>query len=50
MVRAIVGTLVNVGKGTKGPDWVREALAARDRSAAGENAPANGLVLWDVEY
>lgn len=50
MVRAIVGTLVNVGKGTKPPSWVREALEARMRSAAGENAPAKGLVLWDVEY
>ena len=50
MVRAIVGTLVNVGKGTKPPSWVQEALAARRRSAAGENAPAKGLVLWDVEY
>lgn len=50
MVRAIVGTLVNVGKGTKEAAWVQQALAARRRSAAGENAPAKGLVLWDVEY
>lgn len=50
MVRTMVGTLVNVGKHTKVPDWVRDALQARDRSAAGKNAPAQGLVLWDVEY
>lgn len=50
MVRAMVGTLVNVGKHTKPPAWVKEALEARMRSAAGENAPACGLVLWDVEY
>ncbi len=50
MVRAMVGTLVNVGKHTKPPEWVREARDARRRSAAGENAPACGLVLWDVEY
>ena len=50
MVRAMVGTLVNVGKGTKPAGWVAEALRARNRSAAGENAPAKGLVLWDVEY
>ncbi len=50
MVRAMVGTLVNVGKGTKPASWVAEALQARNRSAAGENAPAKGLVLWDVEY
>lgn len=50
MVRAMVGTLVNVGKRTKPPEWVKTALEARMRSAAGENAPACGLVLWDVEY
>lgn len=50
MVRAIVGTLVAVGKGQRQPSWVKDVLAARDRKAAGENAPAKGLVLWSVEY
>ena len=50
MVRTIVGTLVAVGLGKRRPRWVREVLAARDRSAAGENAPAQGLVFWRVSY
>lgn len=50
MVRTIVGTLVAVGRGQRAPEWVAEVLAARDRSAAGENAPACGLTFWHVEY
>lgn len=50
MVRAIVGTLVSVGVGNRKPAWVKDVLAACDRKAAGENAPARGLVLWEVEY
>ncbi len=50
MIRTIVGTLVQVGKGNRSPGWVREALEAKNRDAAGENAPARGLVFWDVEY
>ena len=50
MVRTIVGTLVAVGRGQRTPEWVGEVLAARDRKAAGENAPAAGLVFWRVEY
>ena len=50
MVRTIVGTLVEVGRGRKDPDWVGRVLAACDRRAAGQNAPASGLVFWHVEY
>lgn len=50
MVRTIVGTLVAVGCGRRTPDWVAEVLEARDRRAAGENAPAEGLVFWKVVY
>ena len=50
MVRTMVGTLVMVGKGQREPDWVREVLQACDRQAAGENAPAQGLVFWRVIY
>ncbi len=50
MVRTIVGTLVMVGRGQRDADWVAEVLAARDRQAAGENAPACGLIFWSVGY
>ena len=50
MVRTIVGTLVMVGRGQRKPEWVREVLEARDRTAAGENAPAAGLVFCRVQY
>lgn len=50
MVRVIVGTLVEVGLGRKDAGWVADALAVRDRSAAGQTAPACGLTLWSVTY
>lgn len=50
MVRTIVGTLVEVGRGKREPAWVGQVLAACDRKAAGQNAPASGLVFWRVEY
>jgi tRNA pseudouridine38-40 synthase len=39
-----------VGAGRRQPAWVQEVLDARDRQAAGENAPACGLTFWHVEY
>ena len=50
MVRTIVGTLAMVGRGQRDPAWVAEVLAARDRRAAGETAPAAGLYFWQVNY
>jgi tRNA pseudouridine38-40 synthase len=50
MVRAIVGTLVDVGRGAEDEAWPAKVLAARDRSAAGQTAPAQGLCLVRVEY
>jgi tRNA pseudouridine38-40 synthase len=50
MVRAIAGTLVQVGRGAWPPARAGEALAARDRAAAGPTAPAHGLVLVSVSY
>lgn len=50
MVRTIVGTLVAVGTGRREAAWVQQVLDARDRCAAGENAPAHGLVFWHVDY
>jgi tRNA pseudouridine38-40 synthase len=50
MVRAIVGTLVEVGRGVEGDAWLGEVLAARHRKAAGQTAPPQGLCLVWVEY
>ena len=50
MVRAIVGTLIEVGRGRRAPESMRELLASRDRAAAGQTAPAAGLFLVRVEY
>ena len=50
MVRNIVGTVVDAGKGKHSAENVGEILRARDRSAAGVNAPPHGLFLWRVTY
>jgi tRNA pseudouridine38-40 synthase len=50
MVRAIVGSLVEVGARRKDPAWVCQALEAHSRVAAGPTAPACGLTLWRVRY
>ena len=50
MVRNVVGTVVNAGKGKHSADHVGEILRSRDRSAAGVNAPPHGLFLWRVSY
>jgi len=50
MVRNIVGTLVQVGKGKEPPEWPAQVLAMRDRRKAGMTAPAQGLFLVGVEY
>ena len=50
MVRTIMGTLVEVGRGHRSEAWVGEVLAACDRRAAGPCAPACGLTFWDVRY
>jgi tRNA pseudouridine38-40 synthase len=50
MVRAVVGTLVDVGLGKRTAGDVRGILEARTRSAAAGVAPPHGLVLWEVRY
>lgn len=50
MVRAIIGTLLEVGKGNISPDEVERILLARDRSEAGMSVPAKGLYLTRVDY
>jgi tRNA pseudouridine38-40 synthase len=50
MVRAIAGTLYNVGRGFWPEEKVREVLTAQDRRQAGPTAPPQGLFLVRVEY
>ena len=50
MVRAVVGTLVDVGRGRYTPDEFREIVASRDLSRSSSGAPAQGLFLSDVVY
>jgi len=50
MVRVIVGTLIEVGRGRIAPEHMEEILCKKDRTAAGPTIPPNGLFLVDVEY
>ncbi len=50
MVRAIVGTMVEIGAGKIKPENINEIILAKDRSKAGKSAPAKGLFLTDIEY
>jgi tRNA pseudouridine38-40 synthase len=50
MVRNLVGTLLQVGRGSLKIDNISKILDARNRSAAGPTAPASGLYLVGVEY
>jgi tRNA pseudouridine38-40 synthase len=50
MVRNIVGTLVEIGRGALPADSIPGILAARNRSGAGPTAPPNGLFLVSVDY
>jgi tRNA pseudouridine38-40 synthase len=50
MVRNIVGSLVEVGRGARTPSWMSELLAGRDRTRSGPTAPPQGLVLLRVLY
>ena len=50
MVRILAGTLMEVGQGKREPESMKEVLEARDRSAAGPTAPAQGLTLVEYEF
>ncbi|PQB03785.1 tRNA pseudouridine(38-40) synthase TruA [Aureitalea marina] len=50
MVRAVVGTLLEVGLGKMDMDQFRQVLLSKDRSKAGASAPAHGLYLVHVNY
>ena len=50
MVRSIVGTLIRIGKGKLSIDDFKDIINSKDRSKAGESAPAQGLFLHDIKY
>ncbi len=50
MVRIVVGTLVEVGRGRKPVAWVGEVLASKDRTRGGQTAPGSGLTLTEVHF
>ncbi|MEZ6089169.1 MAG: tRNA pseudouridine(38-40) synthase TruA [Pirellulaceae bacterium] len=50
MVRNIVGSLVEVGRGNYSPEWMLKLVEGRDRNQAGPTAPPQGLFLIRVDY
>jgi tRNA pseudouridine38-40 synthase len=50
MVRNVVGSVIEVGRGARPPAWLDEILSGRDRTRAGPTAPAHGLTLVRVLY
>jgi tRNA pseudouridine38-40 synthase len=50
MVRSIIGTLVEVGKGKMKDVELQRILESKDRKKAGPTAPAQGLFLKEVRY
>lgn len=50
MVRAVVGTLVEVGRGKMTVDDLRKVIEQKDRCKAGESVPGNALFLVDIKY
>jgi tRNA pseudouridine38-40 synthase len=50
MVRSIVGTLLEVGRGDKDAEAIQHAIVTGDRRLCGPTAPANGLTLMEVRY
>ncbi len=50
MVRATVGTLLEIGCGKQPPEWIDEVLASGSRSAAGQSVPGEPLFLAGIEY
>jgi len=50
MVRTMVGTLIEVGRARRPPEWAAEVLAVGDRREAGMKVPSHGLFLMHVNY
>jgi tRNA pseudouridine38-40 synthase len=50
MVRAIVGSLVEVGRGKREPQWIADLIAKGNRSDAGSSVPGKALFFTGAEY
>lgn len=50
MVRAIVGSMVEIGRGKQSPEWIAELIEEKDRCQAGESVPGHALFLNKVDY
>lgn len=50
MVRAVVGSLIEVGRGARDTVWIKELLEGKDRKLAGQSMPGNALFLHAVTY
>ncbi len=50
MVRAVVGSLVEIGRGKRQPEWILDILLSGDRSSAGQSVPGHALFLSDIGY
>jgi len=50
MVRSIIGTMLEIGRGERDDESIQTAIVTRDRELAGVTAPANGLTLHSVHY
>ena len=50
MVRATVGSLIEIGRGKQRPEWIADLIEGGKRSDAGESVPGNALFLNKVLY
>lgn len=50
MVRAIVGSLLEVGRGKRAPEWIAELIEKQDRGLAGQSVPGKALFLTEIKY
>ena len=50
MVRAIVGSLIEVGRGKKEPSWIRDLISCGTRSDAGQSVPGTALFFCGAQY
>ena len=50
MVRAVVGSLIEVGRGKKEPSWIAQLIESGSRSDAGSSVPGNALFFTGAEY